>query len=75
MPIRITATDAQEAAIASLVAEWPDHDAWIDFVTTDEAGRIWVRFTHPVHQYHYYVLNADGSHDAGFDGSAEIARR
>jgi len=50
MPPEIAATAAQEAALCGLVAEWPDHDAWIDFGITDDAGRIWVRFTHAVHR-------------------------
>jgi|GEM_PF-5713872 len=73
MSIKITATPAQDAAVSRLVAEWPQHEASIDLVRTDERGRIWVRFTHPVHTYHYYILNADGTHGGAFEGSYDVS--
>lgn len=57
--IRIKITDAQNATIEQLVEEHPDHDAWIDFVSTDDDGTVWLMFT-TGHNGFYAVINADG---------------
>lgn len=57
----IKTTKQQDVSIEYLAGYWPDHDAWIDFATTDDEGTVWVLFQHGIVGDHHYQIMPDGT--------------
>lgn len=60
-------TKKQNETVAELVERHENHDAWIDFVTTTDDGRVYVMFTSPFESSFSYVVCKDGSMDSRWE--------